>query len=129
MSSAPSQVAVPEVIPGQLSLRAYFVAHAPETPDWFEPQLPEVKWPKGFPSGSDLAQIARKALTEEWSREHVENVTGLWSVEERELIITYLTQYHVAKHQSEENVKNRSVECSFQWPLYWADTMIERLNK
>ncbi|WP_313416820.1 hypothetical protein [Pseudomonas oryzihabitans] len=129
MSSNPSQAAVPEVIPGQLSLREYFVAHAPEVPGWFEPELPEVEWPDEFRSGSDLGQIARKALAENWSREHAENVTGSWLVEERELFISYLTQYHVAKHQSEENVKNRSAERSFQWPLYWADNMIRRLNK
>lgn len=132
MSDKPSPAAIvtaSEVVPGQLSLRAYFVAHAPEVPASFEPVMPEVKWPTKFQHGSDMASVVKRALDEEWSREHALLVTKTWGIDDQELLMNYLEQHYAAFRQQEENEKNEPLERALQWPLYWADTMIERLNK
>lgn len=129
MSSNPSEATVPEVIPGQLSLRAYFVAHAPAAPASFKPQLPEVIWPEELEAGGNIATVAKKAIAEGWSRDRAIKHCAHWPITGSEQLIGYLTQYHIAVHQQEENEKNEPLERALQWPLYWADTMIERLNK
>jgi hypothetical protein len=129
MSNNPSHALAPEVIPSQLSLRAYFVAHAPDVPNWFEPEMPEPNWPKDFHPASDMAQLTKKAVSEGWTLEHAKNVTGSWLEEDRHHLLSYLQQHLLAHEQDIQNNKNSHIERQLQWPLYWADTMIERLNK
>lgn len=128
MTSNSNQTPVPEVIPCQLSLRAYFVAHAPEVPGWFKPVMPEPKWPKDFHPGSDLFELTKKAVSEGWSLKHAEDVTGAWLADDRNHLLRYLEQHLAAKRQQEQNDRTHNQERFFQWPLHWADSMIERLG-
>lgn len=128
MTQEPSKTPALEVIPSQLSLRAYFVAHAPAAPNSFKPVLPEVKWPESLPSGSRIAVTAQMALDQDWSREETQTRTYTWDISDIEPLLAYLDQYYLAVEQEDHNSKNEALERVIQWPLYWADAMIERLG-
>lgn len=129
MSKSPSPALPPDVIPGQLSLRAYFVAHAPAIPDWFEPVLPEVKWPETLHPHASATPTINKAVSENWSIEHANNMTRDWHPQDRVQLLSHLQLTELARQQEEKNAKIEPLERVLQWPLYWADAMIERLSK
>jgi len=91
--------------------------------------MPEVKWPEKLPRGSSIAEMANLALDQDWSPDEAKAHTQTWDIDDIEVLFSYLEQYHVAADQKEQNAKNEAVERALQWPLYWADTMIARLNK
>lgn len=114
-------------LPG-MTLRAYLAAHAPAVPASFVPVMPEVvepdmPFPAGNPNAGALATIAREGQ----SPEEAEQSMMLWSDAEKVISLKYLHAWHAAQKQKEDNEQAYELERSVQWPLAWADAMIEKL--
>lgn len=116
-----------EVSPDQdgMTLRAYFIAHAPEKPwSWFKPNLSTEK-PK-FPE--------EKVLFEGLSEEQIMNFK-VWRYDpcyelqkespEFKNAIELIDQHHKAAEDWEKEYLQQK---DIQWPAFWAEQMLKNLE-
>ncbi|APQ14607.1 hypothetical protein BJP27_24475 (plasmid) [Pseudomonas oryzihabitans] len=118
-------------LPG-MSLRAYLVAHAPAEPQaWFEPVFPEVVEPTPFPANSWPAKLIDHAVANNWDQEQIDYQVGMQLVEEErvEELKARIAQSIAARRQRQADIENTERERYLQWPLAWADAMLEKLAK
>ena len=109
-----------------MSLRDYFIAHAPaEPPKWFRPVMttdrPQEDF-SGFPEGASGVKKARECIT---------NLVFPSSIERRAVLGYCERELFVPRNKAdikaweEEYEKQRLI----QWPSAWADTMLEARKK
>lgn len=113
-------------VPG-MTLRAYLVAHAPAAPEWFLPVQPEAAFPNSFPQGSDPARMVEKAKLYKMTRQQIEDETSLWDERMRQAVLDYMAAFVEAGRQAKANQMSFEREKDLQWPLAWADAMLEKL--
>ncbi len=116
-------------VPG-MTLRAYLVAHAPAEPQaWFQPVFPEVVEPNPFPANSWPAKLIDHAVGSDWTQEQIDYQVGMQLVEEERVdeIKARIAQSIEARKQRKANIENTERERYLQWPLAWADAMLEKL--
>lgn len=100
-----------------MTLRDYFIAHAPAEPQpWFQPSVPQ---PPQFPSFLvDMTEEERHEM-EGW-REYIPT-----SELTQPRVKAYAEEYDFVRKQRQEMDQERTKQLYLQWPIAWADAMLQ----
>jgi hypothetical protein len=103
-----------------MSLRAYFMAHAPAEPQpWFAPRMPARPQPPERPRSQDLTPDASKELDglNDWlNTEDVQDPN----------VKSFAEAMDAYRLNSDAWAREQKRERYLQWPGAWADEMIKR---
>lgn len=118
-------------LPG-MTLRAYLVAHAPAEPqEWFNPVIETIEEPEPFAAGSWPANLIEDAVQNDRTQEQIDDQLQMHYLDDKQ-------RSEVARriNGSIDALRRRKLilegierERYLQWPLAWADAMIERLGQ
>lgn len=114
--------------------RLYLIAHAPQTiPDWFHPTVPEAPKQLAYPfnkygknSGHEHEKLYRAFYDEEngWTDEGKQQVPEAF----RREVDEYVVKFQESTQALIEWTNNKILERHIQWPIYWADHILSKLN-
>lgn len=107
-----------------LTKRELFANSAPDVPEWFRHTAP----PQNYPVAPSLSQIDNAedaAIVEEWMEDACYDLPEhlMWFQDQ---YTTYWVAYYKAELKWEYENK---VSCFFQWRTYYAENLINQLNK
>jgi hypothetical protein len=104
-----------------LTIREYFIAHAPSEPQsWFEPVLPSAAGMWQVPDPSELNGQDKA----DWESEKFDYEPDSCSDTLKDFMRRIDDAYDAKKAYENECKKQRYI----QWPIAWADAMIEALE-
>lgn len=116
-------------VPG-MTLRAYLVAHAPAEPQaWFSPVIEQVAEPEPFAPGSWPAKLIESAIAGDWSKAQIDEQLEMKIMDDKSQAevarrINQIIEVHLRRKSILEGAER---ERYLQWPLAWADAMLEKL--
>jgi len=104
-----------EISSGGMTLRDYFMAHAPEKPqDWFIPEMPPCPVVPSIKAVRNPAWRVDLELQESWNSDSRSFEAQKWFQEQ-----------HAAMDAQSEWQKEFRKHLCVQWPAAWADAMLE----
>lgn len=112
--------------PSGMTLRDYFIAHAPAEPQpWFVPVMPEECPALEYLNTKDLS--AAELIEYEYLHEYFQSVKP--SELKTEKVRAYAERAYLAHKQQKAWVAEQAKQRCTQWPAAWADTQIAERNK
>jgi hypothetical protein len=119
-----------------ITKREYFIAHAPKgVPEWFKPNVPkkpEMETPLYLKFGRGSGHKYEDLFMEYWNEEAEGD--GFPDSDEipqecRDEVNKYLEEYIERVKERNEWDANYNIQILIQWPIYWADKMLESLSR
>ena len=116
-------------VPG-MTLRAYLVAHAPAEPQaWFQPVIETVEDPESFALGSWPAKLIEAAVNNNWPKEQIDEQIDMRTMDDQSHADVARRVFEAINALRRRKLILEGIEREryLQWPLAWADAMLEKL--